>query len=49
VTGLLLAIVLTQLVVLVIGWVRVARLLALAEVARSLRGSRHSSGMPPAL
>jgi hypothetical protein len=36
-------------VVLVIGWVRVARLLALAEVARSLRGSRHSSGMPPAL
>lgn len=48
-TGVLLAIVLTQLVVLVIGWVRVARILALAEVARSLRGSRHSSGMPPAL
>ena len=49
VAGLLLAFVLTQLVVLVIGWVRVARLLALAEVSRSIYGSRHGSGMPTAL
>ena len=36
-TGLLLAMLLTQLAVLVIGWVRVARLFALAEVARIAR------------
>ncbi|MEO8855400.1 MAG: hypothetical protein ABI343_00285 [Burkholderiaceae bacterium] len=47
--GLVLAVLLAQLVVLVIGWVRVARLFALAEVARSLTSSRSSSGMPPAL
>jgi hypothetical protein len=49
VVGLVLAILLAQLIVLVIGWVRVARLLALAEVGRSLHGSRHGSGMPTAL
>lgn len=48
VVGLALAMVLPQLVVLGIGWVWVARLFALAEVARSLTSSR-SSGMPPAL
>jgi len=47
--GVVLAILMAQLVVLAIGWVRVARLFALAEVARSLRPSRHASGMPPAL
>jgi hypothetical protein len=49
VVGLVLAILLTQLIVLVIGWVRVARLLALAEVGRSLHGSRRGSGIPTAL
>ncbi len=49
VVGLLLAVLLTQLVVLVLGWVRVARLFALAEVARSLSSSRQRSGLPPAL
>lgn len=48
-TGLLLAVLLAQLVVLVIGWVRVARLFALAEVARSLSSSRSGSGMPSAI
>jgi hypothetical protein len=47
--GLLLAIVLTQLVVLVIGWVHVARVFALAEVARSLPTARRGSGLPSAL
>jgi hypothetical protein len=47
--GLVLAVLLAQLVVLVLGWVRVARLFALAEVARSLTSSRRSSGLPPAL
>lgn len=47
--GLVLAIVLAQLVVLVIGWVRVARLFALAEVARSIYVSRRGSDLPPAL
>jgi hypothetical protein len=46
--GLMLAILLAQLVVLVLGWVRVARLFALAEVARSLSSSRRG-GLPPAL
>jgi len=48
-TGLVLAALLTQLVVLVLGWVRVARVYALAEVARSLSSSRHGSGLPQAL
>jgi hypothetical protein len=46
--GLVLAMLLAQLVVLVIGWVRVARLYALAEVARSLP-SRRGGGRSPAL
>lgn len=49
VVGLLLAVLLAQLVVLVIGWVRVARLFALAEVARSLTSSRTTGGMPAGL
>jgi len=49
VTGLVLAILLAQLVVLVLGWVRVARVFALAEVARSLSSSRRGSGLPQAL
>ncbi|MFC5435673.1 hypothetical protein ACFPME_03840 [Rhodanobacter umsongensis] len=47
--GLLLAILLAQLMVLVLGWVRVARLYALAEVARSLPLARRSGGRPAAL
>lgn len=47
--GLLMAILLAQLIVLVIGWVRVARLFALAEVARSLHPSRRGSGMSSVL
>ncbi|MFC5580807.1 hypothetical protein [Rhodanobacter terrae] len=47
--GLILALLLAQLVVLVLGWVRVARLYALAEVARSLSSSRRSNWLPPAL
>lgn len=47
--GLLLAMLIAQLVVLVIGWVRVARLFALAEVARSLLPTRHAGAIPPAL
>lgn len=46
--GLLLAMLLTQLAVLVLGWVRVARVYALAEVARSL-SSRRGGGLPQAL
>ncbi|KQZ80199.1 hypothetical protein ASD55_05920 [Rhodanobacter sp. Root561] len=49
VAGLVMAVLLAQLVVLVIGWMRVARLFALAEVARSLVSSRSASGLPPAL
>lgn len=45
-TGLALAMLLTQLVVLVLGWVRVARVYALAEVARSLSSSRRGNGLP---
>lgn len=48
-SGLLLAMLLTQLVVLVLGWVRVARVFALAEVARSLSSSRRGGGLPQAL
>ncbi len=47
--GLVLAVLLAQLVVLVLGWVRVARLFALAEVARSLSSSRRGGGLPAAL
>lgn len=47
--GLVLAVLLAQLVVLVLGWVRVARLFALAEVARSLTSSRRGGGLPSAL
>lgn len=49
IAGLVLAVLLAQLVVLVIGWVRVARLFALAEVARSLSSSRAGGGLPSAL
>ena len=49
VAGLVIAVLLAQLVVLVIGWMRVARLFALAEVARSLVSSRSACGLPPAL
>jgi hypothetical protein len=45
--GLVLAILLAQLVVLVLGWVRVARLFALAEVSRSLSARR--GGIPTAI
>ena len=38
--GLVLAILLAQLVVLVIGWIHIARMFALGEVARSLSSSR---------
>jgi hypothetical protein len=47
--GLVLAVLLAQLVVLVLGWVRVARLYALAEVARSLPIVGRSGGRPSAL
>ncbi|WP_308427768.1 hypothetical protein [Rhodanobacter panaciterrae] len=47
--GLILAVLLAQLVVLVLGWVRVARLFALAEVARSLSSARRGGGLPQAL
>ncbi|RAO75460.1 hypothetical protein [Dyella jiangningensis] len=41
--GLLLGFALSALVVVALGWTRIARLLALAEVARSLGGARRSS------
>ncbi|MEP6898953.1 MAG: hypothetical protein ABI870_10515 [Rhodanobacter sp.] len=47
--GTVLAIVLTQMVVMAIGWTHVARVFSLAEVARSLPGSRRGSGLPPAM
>lgn len=47
--GFLLALLLAELAVLAIGWTRIARLFALAEVSRSLVASRHGSGLPPAL
>lgn len=49
IVGLVLAIALAQLIVLVIGWVRVARLFALAEVGRSIYASRRGSDLPPAM
>ncbi|KRE88412.1 hypothetical protein ASG87_07320 [Frateuria sp. Soil773] len=47
--GFLLALLLAQLAVLAVGWTRIARLFALAEVSRSLVASRHAGGLPPAL
>lgn len=47
--GLVLAILLTQLVVLAIGWAHVARLFVLAEVGRSLVPQRSGGGLPPAI
>jgi len=47
--GLSLALLLTQLAVLVMGWVRVARLFALAEVGRSVVGGSSRVGMPGGL
>ena len=47
--GTLLAVLLAHLVVLVLGWVRVARVYALAEVARSLSSGRRAGGMPQPL
>jgi hypothetical protein len=41
--GLLFGFLLSQLIVVALGWMRVARLFALANVARSLGGSRRSS------
>ncbi|HEY8585403.1 MAG TPA: hypothetical protein VIL60_01600 [Rhodanobacter sp.] len=49
VVGLVLAMLMAQLIVLAIGWTRIARLFALAEVARSLSVSRSGGGLPPAL
>jgi len=43
VQGLLLGFAISTLVMIVLGWTRIARLFALAEVARSLGGSRRSS------
>lgn len=47
--GLATAVLLTQLAVLVMGWVRVARLFALAEVGRSVVGGSSRVGMPGGL
>lgn len=48
--GTVLAVLLAQLVVIAIGWTHVARVFTLAEVARSLPGSRRSgNGLPPAM
>lgn len=41
--GLLFGFLLSQLIVVALGWMRIARLFALADVARSLGGSRRSS------
>ncbi|WP_329741024.1 hypothetical protein [Dyella sp. A6] len=46
--GLLLALLLGQLMVLVVGWMRFARLLALAEVVRSWRPGRRGGAIAPA-
>jgi hypothetical protein len=43
--GLLLGFLLSQLVVVTLGWTRIARLLALADVARSLGGPSRRSGL----
>ena len=47
--GFLLALLASELAVLAIGWTRVARLFALAEVSRSLIATRRGAGLPPAL
>lgn len=47
--GFLLALLLTELTVLVTGWMHVARVFALARVAASLSPSRRSGGLPSAL
>ncbi|PWK92115.1 hypothetical protein [Fulvimonas soli] len=47
--GFLLALLLTELAVAAVGWGRIARLFALAEVSRSLVASRRGGGLPPAL
>ncbi len=47
--GFLLALLLAQLVVVATGWMRTARLFALADVARSLRPSSRRSAAPQAL
>ena len=46
--GFLPALLLGQLMVLVVGWMRLARLLALAAVSRAWRAGRRSSGFAPA-
>lgn len=46
--GFLLALLLGQLMVLVVGWMRLARLLALAAVSRAWCAGRRSSGFVPA-
>jgi hypothetical protein len=45
--GLCLALLLGQAMVLVLGWMRFARLLALSEVARSWRSGRRTRGVAP--
>ncbi|MHA6204290.1 hypothetical protein ACXU4B_07700 [Dyella soli] len=47
--GLLFGFLLSQLVVVVLGWTRMARLFALAEVARSLGGSSRRAGLSEVL
>jgi hypothetical protein len=47
--GFLLGLLASELAVLAIGWTRVARLFALAEVSRSLIATRRGAGLPPAL
>lgn len=44
-----LALVLSQLIVLTLGWMRVARLFALAKVARLLSRGRRAGSLPPSL
>lgn len=48
-SGFLMALLASELAVLAIGWTRVARLFALAEVSRSLIATRRGAGLPPAL
>lgn len=47
--GFMLALLLSQLAMLAIGWARITRLFALAEVGRSLQTGRGGSGLPPSL
>jgi hypothetical protein len=48
-SGFLMALLASELAVLAIGWTRVARLFALAEVSRSLLATRRGAGLPPGL